>query len=212
MITKLTGKLVRLGEDRATIEAAPFECEVLIPEFTRRQLQASIDQNISLHTIHCLDGNPTTGGRMFPRLIGFMSEVEREFFDLICSVKGLGAKKALKAMVRPVKDIAKAIEQQDVNTVKTLPGVGPRMAELMIANLRRKMPKFALMVDRTDDGSDSADVERSIVDEVFQILCSMGHSESEARQLLDGPLATKKKFKNVEALFQAVYDTETSSA
>ena len=109
---------------------------------------------------------------MFPRLIGFMSEVEREFFDLICSVKGLGAKKALKAMVRPVKDIAKAIEQQDVNTVKTLPGVGPRMAELMIANLRRKMPKFALMVDRTDDGSDSADVERSIVDEVFQILCS----------------------------------------
>ena len=212
MITKLTGKLLQLGDDRATIEVAPFEYEVLIPEFTRRQLQGSVGDAISLHTIHVLDGNPTTGGRMFPRLIGFMSEVEREFFDLICSVKGLGAKKALKAMVRPVKDIAKAIEQQDVNTVKTLPGVGPKMAELMIANLRRKMPKFALMVDRNDDSTDSADVERSIVDEVFQILCSMGHSESEARQLLDGPLATKKKFKNVEALFQAVYDTESKSA
>lgn len=210
MITKLTGKLLRLGDDRATIEVPPFEYEVLIPEFTRRQLQGSVSESISLHTIHVLDGNPTTGGRMFPRLIGFMSEVEREFFDLICSVKGLGAKKALKAMVRPVKDIAKAIEQQDVNTVKTLPGVGPKMAELMIANLRRKMPKFALMADRSDT-QDSADVERSIVDEVFQILCSMGHSESESRQLLDGPLATKKKFKDVEALFQAVYDTKTQS-
>lgn len=212
MITKLTGKLIRLGDDRATIDVPPFEYEVLIPEFTRRQLQGSVGDDIALHTIHVLDGNPTTGGRMFPRLIGFMTEVEREFFDLICSVKGLGAKKALKAMVRPVKDIAKAIEQQDVNTVKTLPGVGPKMAELMIANLRRKMPKFALMVDRNEDSTDSADVERSIVDEVFQILCSMGHSESEARQLLDGPLTTKKKFKDVEALFQAVYDTETKTA
>ena len=124
-------------------------------------------------------------------------------------MKGLGAKKALKAMVRPVHDIARAIEQQDVNTVKTLPGIGGAMAERMIADLRRKMPKFALMA-KSDIGDSSADVERDIVDEVFQILCSMGHSEAESRNLLDAPLATKKKFKDVEALFQAVYDTQNS--
>ena len=207
MITKLTGKLLRLQDEKATLESPPFEYEVMIPEFTRRQLQGSIDQVVALHTIHCLDGNPTTGGRMFPRLIGFTSEVEREFFELICGVKGLGAKKALKAMVRPVHDIARAIEQQDVKTVKTLPGIGGAMAERMIADLRRKMPKFALMT-KSDVGESSADVERDIVDEVFQILCSMGHSEAESRNLLDAPLATKKKFKDVEALFQAVYDTQ----
>lgn len=207
MITKLTGKLLRLHEDRATLEAPPFEYEVMIPEFTRRQLQGSIEKVIALHTIHCLDGNPTTGGRMFPRLIGFKSEVEREFFELICGVKGLGAKKALKAMVRPVEDIARSIEQQDVKTVKTLPGIGGAMAERMIADLRRKMPKFALLASR-DEADSTADVERNIVDEVFQILCSMGHSEAESRKLLDGPLATQQKFKDVEALFQAVYDTQ----
>lgn len=146
---------------------------------------------------------------MFPRLIGFNSEVEREFFELICGVKGLGAKKALKAMVRPVQDIARAIEQQDVNNVKTLPGIGGAMAERMIADLRRKMPKFALMA-RREDAENVADVERDIVDEVFQILCSMGHSEAESRKLLDAPLSSNKKFKDVEALFQAVYDTQNS--
>lgn len=207
MITKLTGTLVRLHEDKAILESLPFEYEVLIPEFTRRQLQGDIGKPVSLHTIHCLDGNPQTGGRMFPRLIGFKSEIEREFFELVCNVKGLGAKKALKAMVRPVQDIARAIEQQDVNTVKTLPGIGAAMAERMIADLRRKMAKFALIAGR-EGSQETADVERNIVDEVFQILCSMGHSEAESRKLLDAPLATKKKFKDVEALFQAVYDTQ----
>lgn len=209
MITKLTGKLLRLQDEKATLESLPFEYEVLIPEFTRRQLQGNIGKVVALHTIHCLDGNPQTGGRMFPRLIGFNSETEREFFELICNVKGLGAKKALKAMVRPVQDIARAIEQQDVNTVKTLPGIGAAMAERMIADLRRKMPKFALLAESKAIDS-SADVERDIVDEVFQILCSMGHSEAESRKLLDAPLSTKKKFKDVEALFQAVYDTQNA--
>ena len=207
MITKITGKLLRLTEEKATIEVAPFEYDVQVPEFTRRQLQSDINKQISLHTIHCLDGNPQTGGRMYPRLIGFKSEIEREFFELFCTVKGLGAKKALKAMVRPVKDIARAIEQQDVNVVKTLPGIGGAMAERMIADLRRRMPKFALMADR-DKPESSADVERSIVDEVFQILCSMGHNEADARRLLDKPLSSKKKFKDVEELFQAVYETQ----
>ncbi len=206
MITKITGKLVQLNEGWATIESPPFEYQILIPEFTRSQLQGDLGQSVSLHTIHCLDGNPTTGGRMYPRLIGFKSEIEREFFELVCNVKGLGAKKALKAMVRPVQDIARAIEQQDVNNIKTLPGIGAAMAEKMIAALRRKMAKFALMADLPENEMNL--VERDIVDEVFQILCSMGHSEQEARKLLDAPLATKKKFKDVEALFQAVYDTQ----
>ena len=124
MITKITGKLLPVAEDVATLRIGAFEYEVLIPEFTRRQLQHRVGEEISLHTIDYLEGNPMQG-RMTPRLIGFLSEVEREFFELFCSVDGVGVKKALRAMVRPVREVATAIEEQDAKVLSSLPGVGP---------------------------------------------------------------------------------------
>ena len=112
MITKITGQLAALKDDSLTLRIDAFEHQVLIPEFTRRQLQSEVNQEISLHTIEYLEGNPMQG-RMTPRLIGFLTEVEREFFELVCSVDGVGVKKALRAMVRPVKEVATAIEKQD---------------------------------------------------------------------------------------------------
>ena len=85
-------------------------------------------------------------GRMTPRLIGFLTEIEREFFELFCSVDGVGVKKALRSMVRPVKEVATAIEEQDTKSLSALPGIGAAMSERIIAKLRRKVPKFALMV------------------------------------------------------------------
>ena len=120
MITRITGKLVALGETAAQIEAGPFHYEVLIPEFVRRQLHAKLDEEVSLQTIEFLEGNPQQG-RMVPRMIGFLSQAEREFFDLICSVDGVGVKKALRAMVRPVREVATAIEDQDPKQLSTLP-------------------------------------------------------------------------------------------
>ena len=93
MITKLTGKLTGISESAAYFEVPPFEYEVLIPEFARRQLQNQLGSVVQLHTIDYIDGNPTQGGRMVPRLIGFMHAIEREFFELFCSVDGVGAKK-----------------------------------------------------------------------------------------------------------------------
>lgn len=203
MITKITGTLVRVDEDQATLQIDAFEYQVLIPEFARRQLQMQIGRPISLHTIHYLDGNPAHG-RLTPRIIGFLQEVEREFFELFCSVDGVGARKALRAMVRPVQDVADLIEQQNAKGLSALPGIGPAMAERIIAKLRRKMPKFALLVGREDKYE--AEVERDVVEETFQVLTSLGHSESDARGLLDTALASKSKFKDVEALLQAVYD------
>ena len=167
----------------------------MIPETTRRRLQAMLGEKVSLHTLHYLEGNPAQG-RVVPRLVGFLNEVEREFFELFCSVDGVGVKKALRSMVRPVKDIAVLIEEQDAKGLSALPGVGPAIAERIIAKLRRKMPKFALLVGREESGA--TEVERSVVDETFQVLCSLGHSESDARRLLDAALASKQKFKDVE--------------
>jgi Holliday junction DNA helicase RuvA len=185
-----------------TLKIDAFEYEVLIPEFTRRQLQNELNQSISLHTIEYLEGNPMQG-RMTPRIIGFLSEIEREFFELFCSVDGVGVKKALRAMVRPVKEVATAIEEQDAKTLSALPGIGAAMSERIVAKLRRKVPKFALMV--AGDDKREAEVESDVVSETYEVLRTLGHSESEARRLLDVVLGAKKKYKDVQSVIEAIY-------
>jgi Holliday junction DNA helicase RuvA len=202
LITKITGQLVAVSGDELTLKVGPYEHQVLIPEFTRRQLQAELQREISLYTIEYLEGNPMQG-RMTPRLIGFLSEVEKEFFELICSVDGVGVRKALRAMVRPVKEVAVAIEEQDIKGLSGLPGVGPATAERIIAKLRRKVPKFALMVSREE--KHEAEVAPDVVAETFELLRTLGHTESEARRLMDAALAEKKKYADVQTLVQAIY-------
>jgi Holliday junction DNA helicase RuvA len=202
LITKITGKLIHLAGDTLTLGVGAFEYEVLIPEFTRRQVQSQVGHEISLFTLDYLEGNPT-GGRLVPRLIGFTSEIEREFFEEFCSVDGVGVKKALRAMVRPVRETATLIEEQQVKGLSALPGIGPAIAERIVAKLRRKMPKFALIAAR--EMPPDADVQPDVVKDTFAVLLSLGHHERDARKLLEAALAEKKKYKDVESLLQAVY-------
>lgn len=202
MITNISGRLLRLGDTSITLQVGAFQYEVLIPEFARRRLQSEVDREVSLHTIEYLEGNPMQG-RLTPRLIGFLSEVEREFFELVCEVDGVGVKKALRAMVRPVREVAEAIEEQDIKALSALPGVGPATAERIIAKLRRRMPKFALMVAR--DEPRESETQRDVMRESFDALRALGHSESDARRLIDAALDGKKKYKTVEEMLQAIY-------
>jgi Holliday junction DNA helicase RuvA len=184
------------------LAAAPFEYEVYIPDFVRKQLQTQLGQEIGLFTIHYLEGDPSRG-KVSPRLVGFSSEIEREFFELFCSVDGVGVKKALRAMGRPVQDIAVLIEEQDARGLASLPGVGPATADRIIAKLRRKMSKFALLVMK--EQAQTAEVAHSVVDETFAVLKQLGHSDVDARKLLDTALQSKKKYSDVEALLHAIY-------
>lgn len=202
MITKISGKLLSLGTDTLTLEVGAFEYQVLIADFSRRQLQAHMGQEISLHTIQYLEGNAMQG-RLTPRLIGFLNEAEREFFEMFCSVDGVGARKALRAMVRPVPEVARLIEEQDVKGLSTLPGVGPATADRVVAKLRRKMPKFALLVAR--DLPPDVEIQSDVVTDTYDALRSLGHSEADARRLIDTALGTKKSFKDVDALLHAIY-------
>ncbi len=200
MITRITGTLVGLNDVCATLRIGGMEHEVLLPDLVRRQLQSRLNEEVSLRTIEYLEGNPQQG-RLVPRMVGFASDAEKEFFELFCSVDGVGVRKALRAMIRPVQEVAEAIEERDIKQLSTLPGVGPAVAERIVAKLRRKMAKFAMMV--AADVPESGD--RDMHMEAYEALVSVGHTPQDARTRIDAVRETGKKFKSVEDVLAQVY-------
>jgi holliday junction DNA helicase RuvA len=212
VITQIRGILRAVAEEELTLAVEPAEIEVLIPEHTRRQLQGRVGEPVALHTIFYIEGN-AMGGRMTPRLVGFLSPIDREFFEIFCSVDGVGVRKALRAMVRPVRELARTIQDQDVKVLATYPGIGEATAERVVAKLRRKVGKFTLIVgpsapsDGAAAGTNGApeNAEPDVIRDTYQALLSVGHTESQARQAIDRVLAGKKKFRSVADMIDAIY-------
>lgn len=211
LISQIRGILRTVAEEELTLSVEPMEIDVLIPEHTRRQLQGKVGEIVALHTIFYIEGN-AMGGRMSPRLVGFLSTIDREFFEIFCSVDGVGVRKALRAMVRPVRELARTIQDQDVKMLATYPGIGEATAERIVAKLRRKVGKYALIVGQDAAGATPVEVngspenaESDVIRDTYAALLSVGHTESQARQALDRVLAGKKKFKSVADMIDAIY-------
>jgi holliday junction DNA helicase RuvA len=209
VLTKVRGILQTVAEESLTLLVDPLEIEVLIPEHTRRQVQSKVGEPITLHTILYIEGGSMVS-RLLPRLVGFTSAIDREFFEIFCSVDGVGAKKALRAMVRPVRELARSIQDQDVKLLATFPGIGEATAERIVAKLRRKVGKFALIVtpETTAAGEVNGapeNAEPDVIRDTYSALLSVGHSESDARQAIDRVLVGKKKFKSAADMIEAIY-------
>jgi holliday junction DNA helicase RuvA len=216
VITQIRGLVRTVGEEELILGLEAFDVEVLIPENARRQLQGKIGEMISLSTSFYIEGN-TMGGRMNPRLVGFLSSIDREFFEIFCSVDGIGVRKALRAMVRPVRELARTIQDQDVRMLATFPGIGEALAERVVAKLRRKVGKFALIVTPGEklEGASAHEAngteenaEPDVVQDTYKALLSVGHSESQARERIDRVLSGKKKLKTVFDMIEAIYALE----
>src|SRR5262249_21664508 len=103
-----------------------------------------------------------------------------------------------------------AIQRQDAKWLTTLPGVGAATAEQIVATLRRKVTKFALMPTPTADGADAPAAAATVVDgnlleDAYPALLSVGHSPFAASDPLDKAIAGGTKFKTVEEILVAIY-------
>src|SRR5437588_5222974 len=167
MITAITGALNRVLDEEVRLQSGPFEYSVLVPEFVRRQLQTRLGEELTLHTLQYLEGNQMSN-RLFPRLVGFLSDDDLEFFDLLCTVDKVGVKKALKALARPPKEVADAIQREDVKWLSTLPGFGKATAETMVTALKRKVTRFALTPTGTDGGPPPSAAAGTVIEDAYR--------------------------------------------
>lgn len=229
MITKMTGVLTRVLDEEARVEVGALEYQVLVPEAVRRQVQLRTGHEVTFHISEYLEGGPN-GNRFVPRRIGFLSEAELDFFDLFCTVEKIGVKKALKAMARPVRDIADAIQRQDTKWLSTLPGIGATTAEQIVTTLKRKVAPFLMASAPTPD-PDAAETpavveakptgkrkpapetappashlpDGRLIEDVYEALMGLGLNPVEARTKLDGLLSAGKPFKTLEEALTIVF-------
>jgi holliday junction DNA helicase RuvA len=209
MITKMTGILNRVLDEEARLQVGPLEYQLLIPEFVRRQVQMMAGTEVAFHVLEYIEGSQNSS-RWIPRRIGFQTETELDFFELFCTVDKIGPKKALKAMSRPIKEIADAIARQDVKWLTTMPGIGKQTAEQIIATLRNKVTRFAMVIPAREivDGKTTPPMDGGVFEDAYEALLKLQMSPVEARSRLDQVAASGKPYKTAEDVLNLVFRKE----
>lgn len=204
MITRMTGIVNQVRDDEIRIQVGQLEYQVLVAEIGRRELQGRVGEEVTLHMIEYLEGSHS-GNRMLHRRIGFISEDDLEFFELLCKVDKIGPKTALKAMSCPVRDIARAIASNDAAWLTTLGGIGKTGASSMIAKLKDKVSKFTFQVTRGPAVGSGPGANGPLFEEAFLGMLALGLSAVEARNRIDAVTRDGTQFQDVAALIQAAF-------
>jgi Holliday junction DNA helicase RuvA len=117
------------------------------------------------------------------RLFGFISEMEREWFRLLQTVQGVGAKVALSVLgTLSAADLATAVAMRDKATVARAPGVGPKVAERIVTELKDKAPAYAGLdpaVARLSGAVDERRAPQPVADAV-SALVNLGYGQPQA--------------------------------
>lgn len=195
MISALTGELRQVDDDRVQLAVGPMLFELLVPAADVGTLRGQIGQEMTFHTVFYLEGD-SSGGNIEPRLVGFLRPEDRAFFQLFITVKGIGPKKALRALVLPVGEIAQAIESKDARALCELPQIGKRMAELIVAELAGKVEKFALDGYAQGGTRVAPTSKRTPAEEdAIAALVALGERRGDAEHLLDRAKHVNAKLK-----------------
>jgi Holliday junction DNA helicase RuvA len=201
MICRVTGKIVDRKDDAIVLDVNGICYEVLIPGAVMQSFENSVhsDGSISLITYHYLQMEPSKGLQV---LIGFLNEIEKEFFEKFITVSGIGPKAAVRALKMPISMIAKAIDMSDVPFLKSLPGIGEQRAREIIAKLQGKVGKFGLLQDtRTGIESSVCGIE----EEAMGVLLQLEYKKFEAKNMLDEAMKRNPGIKTAEDLLNEVY-------
>ena len=199
MIGYLEGKILKKEEDRILLLAGAVGYEVLLPAVVMESMaDKSAGDDVALHIYyHQTERQPK------PALIGFTLEAEREFFQQFISVEDIGPMKAVKALEIPAREIAVAIETGDTAKLKRMKGIGPRTADKIVATLRGKMEKFALI--RVADNAVAPTAEDAVEQVVRVLTDQLGHSKIEARRMVAEAMGRNPAISSAEMLFEEIY-------
>jgi len=213
MIALIRGRLRRKHDDRVVIEAGGVGYEVVLPPVVQHALAGAVASDgdgaaeiaLEIH-YHATQNQPS------PVLIGFLSGLDKEFFEKLITVKDVGPLVAARSLASPVADIAAAIARQDEAYLRRLPGIGPQKAKNIVAQLSSKVAKFALSqpgahVDGKAVGPVPAGMdEDGLRGAVFEVLTKqLGHRPSEAAQLISTALGRNPRITTPEELFDEIY-------
>ena len=182
--------------------------EVLVPSGIASRLRQTPEGErrnpLTLYTICYIDGG-IGGGHLTPRLVGFLDPLDREFFETFTTVPGVGFIRALKCLVRPLNEIALAIERGNTEFLKELPHIGTKTAERLVTELRGKMAKFALARSETPlsvERESSAELK----EEALQVLVQLEYTRPEAQRIADQIFARYKNLKTTEEFIRKVFE------
>ena len=205
MISHLAGVLTKKHESRQAIEITinGIGYEVLLPTFVWRALEETpLGEEVEFDIYyHVNERSPT------PMLVGFTREVEREFFKKMVDVPDLGPIKSMRALSFSISTIATWIEQSDEKALRTLPGVGQRLAKTMVAHLKGKVVEEALLQDEHFAGPPEEGGPPSLSD-VQQLaiagLARLGYREGEAKRWVES-VTRDGEVTEVEEIIRAVF-------
>jgi Holliday junction DNA helicase RuvA len=199
MIAYLEGVLKKIYADKVTLLVGGVGYEVLIPAYVMQELRSTVkvDEALRLHiSFNQTERQPK------PVLVGFRTELDKEFFELFISVEDIGPSAAIRALTKPVREIARAIEEKAVKDLKQLKGIGERKAEKIIAALKGKAAKYALIPEEELPAGAPEDFKV----EVEAVLVSqLGHKLPEARKMIQDAMKRRPSIATSEELFEEVY-------
>ncbi len=184
MIGRLKGIVDAVGEAHAIIDVHGVGYEVSASARTLRALAVGQDVSLAIETHVREDAI---------RLFGFTSEVERSWFRLLQTIQGVGAKVALAVLsTLSPQDLANAIALQNWAAVEQSPGVGKKLAQRIVAELKDKAPALTvagLNVPASGRKGGPAAGEHSAVSEAISALTNLGYQPAQASQAVAAAVA-----------------------
>ncbi len=215
MIGYLRGRMLELDEHGVLLDVNGVGYEVMLPAVEVKALRARLHpQNgdgpaeVALYIYyHVSERQPA------PVLIGFNDRQAKEFFKALLTVAEVGPALAAKAMVMPVCDIASAIERRDVRTLGTLPGIGKRKADQIVATLKGKVLPFALLPAPELAEAEAAGTgvlgEPDFVTDVTQVLTeSLGYKAVEADRMIRDAMKRRPEIGGYQELLEEIWAGE----